>query len=211
MKKLLISLVCMFAVLPMLAQTYGSYDFASQKRVVWGLRAGINVGSINYDDVSSKVGFVGGLSSEIRLTADAGANAFGINTGLFFTQKGCRESDSSLKGRITLNCIDLPVYLSYKYHFSDAVNLQFFFGPYIDYGVYGKATVETKGSSKVSASVDIFDEEDFNRFMVGYGTGVELTYKKFAFGFTFQSDLTDACGSESGKWQNFMITIGTNF
>ena len=155
--------------------------------VTFGVRAGMNVANVggDEDDAKSKIGFFGGLGVDFNIV-----NSLSINSGLFFTQKGCKTDDIDMdiegypmdaNARFTMNFIELPVYLSYRLPLNLESSLQVFFGPYFDYGVYGKATADVKfkgelHGEKVSQSMNLFDDDyDFKRFHVGLGLGAAYT------------------------------------
>ena len=92
-------------------------------------------------------------------------------------------------------------------------------GPYVGFGLGGKATVESGGAevgTKLFKKIDGADEALMNRCAVGlqYGVGFELGYKYLLnltgqYGFTnmFKKSLTQ----ENNKNLAFMITVGYRF
>lgn len=202
------------------AQAVAWDNGAPEKAVTLGVRAGMNISTIGGDETSdtkTKFGFRGGVSADFNIV-----RSFSINSGLFFTQKGCKgdvemEEDGigSLvaDARMTMNFIELPIYLSYHLNFDDLNSTQIFFGPYFDFGVYGKMTADAKyQGQKASASVDLYDDPyDFKRFHVGLGLGASHTYGKFFFGLSYQWGLTNVVAGVGNHWNNFNISVGYNF
>lgn len=175
-----------------------------------------NVGG-DEDDAKSKIGFFGGLGVDFNIV-----NSLSINSGLFFTQKGCKSDDMDMdvegyeveaNARFTMNFIELPVYLSYRLPLNLKSSVQVFFGPYFDYGVYGKATGDLKfRGEKISQSMDLFDDDyDFKRFHVGLGLGAAYTWSRLSVGLSYQWGLTEVAADAGSYWNNFNISVGYNF
>lgn len=216
MKKIFAAILCLVMALGASAQVSLWDGSAPSQRLSFGARAGMNISEINVDGTDTKFGFFGGLGVDINIV-----NSFSINSGLFFTQKGAKESgaldwdDSPIhaKLRMTVNFIEIPVYASYRIRFNKAHMSQIFFGPYFDFGVYGKATAEVKsGGEKESDSVGLFnDENGFRRFQCGLGIGVAHTWNRFSVGLSFQGGLTDVSDGFDAEWNNFNVSVGYNF
>lgn len=200
-----------------LRQVYGIA--VSRLSRTFGVRAGMNVANVggDEDDAKSKIGFFGGLGVDFNIV-----NSLSINSGLFFTQKGCKSDDMDMdvegyeveaNARFTMNFIELPVYLSYRLPLNLKSSVQVFFGPYFDYGVYGKATGDLKfRGEKISQSMDLFDDDyDFKRFHVGLGLGAAYTWSRLSVGLSYQWGLTEVAADAGSYWNNFNISVGYNF
>lgn len=125
MKKFLLAAVAAVMSVGASAQAVGWDNGAPEKTVTLGVRAGMNIATMGGEDTSdtkTKFGFRGGVSADFNIV-----RSFSINSGLFFTQKGCKtdalevEDNVSAECRMTMNFIELPVYLSYHLNF-DALN-----------------------------------------------------------------------------------------
>lgn len=223
MKKIIAGVVGLVMAMGAQAQT-GLWDSGKPAQpVTFGVRAGMNVATVggDEDDAKSKIGFFGGLGVDFNIV-----NSLSINSGLFFTQKGCKTDDIDMdiegypmdaNARFTMNFIELPVYLSYRLPLNLESSLQVFFGPYFDYGVYGKATADVKfkgelHGEKVSQSMDLFDDDyDFKRFHVGLGLGAAYTWSRFSVGLSYQWGMTEVVADAESYWNNFNISVGYNF
>lgn len=179
--------------------------------LTYGVRAGLNVsdGAGGGFDVKSKVGFFGGVAVDVNVL-----NSLSINSGLFFTQKGCKGEaelygESVGEARITMNYLEVPVYVSYRLQLSPNEKLQAFFGPYVDYGVYGKATV---GVDDGDLSLDLYDNDsDINRLQFGLGLGAAYSWSNVSIGLSYQWGLTEIQKRSDVCWNNFNISFGYNF
>lgn len=223
MKKMIAGVAGLVMAMGVQAQT-GLWDSGKPAQpVTFGVRAGMNVATVggDEDDAKSKIGFFGGLGVDFNIV-----NSLSINSGLFFTQKGCKTDDTDMdiegypidaNARFTMNFIELPVYLSYRLPLNLESSLQVFFGPYFDYGVYGKATADVKfkgelHGEKVSQSMDLFDDDyDFKRFHVGLGLGAAYTWSRFSVGLSYQWGMTEVVADAESYWNNFNISVGYNF
>lgn len=223
MKKMIAGVAGLVMAMGVQAQT-GLWDSGKPAQpVTFGVRAGMNVATVggDEDDAKSKIGFFGGLGVDFNIV-----NSLSINSGLFFTQKGCKTDDIDMdiegypmdaNARFTMNFIELPVYLSYRLPLNLESSLQIFFGPYFDYGVYGKATADVKfkgelHGEKVSQSMNLFDDDyDFKRFHVGLGLGAAYTWSRFSVGLSYQWGMTEVVADAESYWNNFNISVGYNF
>lgn len=205
------------------AQSVMLWDAAPEESpVTVGVRGGLDISSgrgMDFDDTGSKFGGMGGVSVDFNFV-----RSFGINSGLFFVQKGVTtdgdffnlgtgQMAEKIDSRITANFIQLPIYASYKLNLTDADRFQLFFGPYIEYGVYGKATTKFKymDGKDYKATVNIYDDSQYKRFQMGLGLGISMTHQQWVLGVQYQWNLTDIASGYPDHWNNFNISIGYNF
>lgn len=186
-------------------------DTKPAELLTYGVRAGLNVsdGVGGGFDVKSKAGFFGGVAVDVNVF-----NSLSINSGLFFTQKGCK-GEAELYGesvgdaRVTMNYLEVPVYVSYRLQLSPNEKLQAFFGPYVDYGIYGKATV---GVDDGDLSLDLYDNDsDINHLQFGLGLGAAYSWSNVSIGLSYQWGLTEIQKRSDVCWNNFNISFGYNF
>lgn len=184
MKKIFLAAFAAICALSASAQTFWSSESPEQK-VTWGIRAGLNVANLRVKDGDSKsrTSFLAGVSADFNLV-----ESFSINSGLFYTDKGCKDFSASF--------IELPIYASYRLNFAEASQLQVNFGPYIDYGVAGDA---------------FKDDNDGKRFQMGLGLGAGYTIKKFYIGLQYQWGLTEIYKDSKAHYDNFNVSVGYNF
>lgn len=190
--------------------------------VTVGVRGGLDISSgrgMDFEDTGSKFGGMGGVSVDFNFI-----RSFGVNSGLYFVQKGVTTdgdffdmADDKLAekvdSRITANFLQLPVYASYRLNFTEVDRFQLFFGPYFEYGIYGKATTKIKNidGKDYRASVNIYDDSQFKRFQMGLGVGISMTHQQWTLGVQYQWNLTDIASGYPDHWNNFNISIGYNF
>ena len=217
MKKIILNLLFAVVALGATAQINVWDGGKPSRSVTFGARLGVDVGNLNVDGFDTKAGVFGGLAAEINIV-----NSFSVNSGLFFSQKGCRINESAydedfgdagVKARVTANFIELPVYASYRLHINPANMIQVYLGPYFDFGIYGKATAEVNvGGEKIKLSEGIFNGDNgFRRFQVGLAIGAAYTWRQFSLGICFQGGLTDVAKDVDAEWNTFNISLGYNF
>lgn len=185
MKKLfgfiLFALFAMAAVAQ--SKDQGSGD-QQRPAMIWGVKGGLNLSKIvvkddldNYSE-SYKLnpGFHVGVTAEMPLT-----ETFAFETGLLLSTKGFKMKESeafdgtSYEYHATANLYYLDLPLTARKYFTIG-GTRFFgtFGPYIGYGLSGKAKMETTKNGETES-----DEED-----VKWGSGDNDTIKRLDFGLT---------------------------
>ncbi len=234
MKKFITLAVCAVFALSASAQRASSSStsfFSTEKseKVQWGVQAGLNVPTLKYsedgDDIKSRAAFHVGVTLDLPVV-----ESFHIVTGLNLSSKGfkVKETESydgedivyTMKGKPLY--LELPVLASYRYHISDAAQIEVNFGPYFAFGLGGKVTEKLSydGESE-DEDYNYFgnedDDEDYfvdKRFDCGLQLGAGVTFAKcFNVGFAYQFGLTNLVDSDdfSVKQRNFMLSVGYRF
>lgn len=219
MKKLFLVCACALSALTMSAQraTSSSSSFFSTEKaeggVQFGIRAGVNFANISYKESDVSYDFDSRTSFHVGVIADIPLmQSLYVQTGLYLQNKGFKSSGEDWKETYKPMYLEIPVLASYRYDFSDALQLQFNVGPYFAYGIGGKVKIEDDGEKY---DWDFFDDEDgFKRFDCGLQVGGGLTFAKhyylgvtYEFGFCNIEDDDDF----NTKNNNLMISLGYNF
>lgn len=136
----------------------------AQKKVEFGLRAGLNMQNINGKDITGDKldlnlvpRFHAGIVAGILVAPD-----FYFQPGLFFTTKGAKSENEFLgidmSVKYNLSYVEVPMSFVYKPVLG---NGRFFIGlgPYVGYGVSGKAQFEV---GSISTEEDIVFGKDFS-------------------------------------------------
>jgi hypothetical protein len=175
-----------------LAGTMPALRAQDENRTTFGIRAGVNFQNYNgKDEKGDKLkndlitGFHAGVNVEFPVAPD-----FVLQPGLLFTVKGTKTTEAVGTGKIHVNYLELPVNFIYKPGFGNG-RLLLGLGPYIAYGIGGKAKLTGSGSdieqdvkfeNKLSAS-QVADNEFYVRpfdaganLLAGYelGSGISL-------------------------------------
>lgn len=182
-----------------------------------GIKGGVNMSNFygdELDDRNVKIGFHVGVAADYEFMYN-----HAIQTGLFFTTKGAKYQGEfgSVTGEVSLNpmYLQLPVHYAYKIDVSPGTRVVLHAGPYVAYGIGGKANVtisSSEGSSETDG-VDIFGEDGFDRFDAGLGLGVGAEFGRFLVDLGWDMGLVNISGySEANvKNQNAYLSVGYKF
>lgn len=211
MKKILLVLVCAICTLTASAQyasdASGSF-FSTEKSdqpVTFGIRGGVNFAKISQSSdgysLSTKnyTGFNVGVSVDIPMM-----QSLYLQSGLYYTVKGAKIEEMDCNP----SYLEIPVLASYRYNFTDAVQLQINVGPYFAYGIGGKwkdAEDDTEG--------DFFDDST-KKFDAGLAFGGGITFSHIYVGLNYDLGLMNIMkdsGDASAKNRSLSINVGYNF
>ncbi len=172
---------------------------AQNKKVSIQLRGGLNVTNLtawddgDYINADPKAGFnIGGIAD-----INVGRGAY-LQTGLVLASKGAKVDDFDIDNgyvRAKMNAVYLqvPFYFAYKFEFGRWDNkLGVSAGPYIAYGVAGKTSYSSWGTSK-KYNYDTFQSNGlWNKFDAGLGFEAYFELKKLAFIMGSELGITNA-------------------
>ncbi len=149
MKAKLLSLILIFTLTGSVAFAQGPVD----SKTSFAILGGVNLQNLNGKDMDGNklendmlIGFHAGLNVQVPIAPE-----FYFQPGLMFSTKGAENIESELSGTYKLSYIELPLNFVYK----ALVGKGYFylgFGPYLAYGIGGKATYE---GGAVSVDTDI--------------------------------------------------------
>ena len=156
----------------------GATCIAQTQKVKLGVKAGLNIASLTFDeselDSSSKTGFTAGIMVEIPM-----AKNFSLQPEVLFSQQGTKSSfsdpdvaNSNFKSTIELNYLNIPVML--KYYVIKGLSIQV--GPQI--GILLKANNKYQDNF-----LGYENHESFN--LKDYSTGID-TSVNFGLGYQFK-------------------------
>lgn len=156
MKTKLISLILIFALS---ASVAFAQESAGSKTSI-AILGGVNFQNLNGKDMSGDklendllTGFHFGLNAQIPVAPE-----FYFQPGLMFSTKGTKTGDGDFSGTYKLSYLELPLNFVYKALVGNGYFL-LGFGPYLAYGVGGKATYQA-GSVSVERDVEFKNELD---------------------------------------------------
>lgn len=227
MKKFYLIILCSCLAISASAQraSSSSSSFFSVERsdnpITFGVTAGLNIANMSFKQSGlsispdSRTGFNVGLTVDIPLL-----ESIYVKSGLLYTAKGCKFEDDGYDVEYTPAYLEIPILASYRYDFSDVTQLEFNVGPYLAYGIGGKAKYKDD-------EYDDEDEEDFfgddsqtKRFDAGLQIGAGITVgTHYYLGVSYQWGLSNVLsnnhdGHEDGlkiRNNNFMINLGYKF
>jgi hypothetical protein len=161
-----------------------------------GVKAGVNsasVGEVQINEyavgLDDKLGFHAGVM--LQYTA---SNNWGVETGLYYSLQGGKdkelERDEQYEVTATAHYLQLPVQAIYKFKLATDLQLYPAVGVYFAYGMGGKlkgsgeAMEDRSGPFNLTYDGDFFND-DRNKFDLGMALGLNLQYKRYLFGVSY--------------------------
>ena len=131
-------------------------------------------------------------------------------TGLDLSYKGFKGTNYN--SSVTMNPIylQIPIKAGSKLSISEKAKLVFEAGPYVAFGIAGKATAKVKG---ISAGVDLFgDEGSLKRFDLGLEAGIGLEFNKLKFSAGYDYGFVNVYNDDEKIYnRNLFIAVGYRF
>ena len=212
---------------PMLSQPYQSISnpqIKKYKRFNWGLLGGLNFpkwhvksGEENMNDyMPAKLGYYAGLFSKIafnnflslQLELSFVSNRFDAFGHVGINNNGT-QYNSYAEGVLTMNYIQIPIFLKGTYLNSSKIKPNIFLGPSINIKLSAKAKgtwYDTKGNS---GSLNEDMSGDFNTVYVGLTGGLGCVFYFFFIEARYDFGLTDIGGT--AKLNSAKVAIGFHF
>lgn len=207
---------------------------AQDKKVSWGVRAGMNLSNIgdkytgeiepgtsksDYEsDFKTRVGFNVGVVMDWNISRH-----FAIQPGLYFTTRG-GKLDQDYEGykyneKWRASYLQLPVLASYRFNLSDNVKWHINAGPYIACGLGGKVKWEEtydgeteKGDYKIFKTIDEDSDENgggIRRFDAGLSFGTGISINKVYIGVSYDMGLANILNDK--QWGKYYKAKNRNF
>lgn len=185
----------------------------AQPDLKWNVNAGIGMSNWYGDDsdgIDAKFAYKVGIGLEVPF---ANTNVWSFQTGLNFISKGAKGAglnDDWDVVDVTINqlYLELPLMVGARVHTASNFDLLFKGGPYLAYGIGGKAKADG-----VSGKVDTFGSDglDLKRFDAGLGLGVAFEFDKIVIGVETGTSFTKLVSGASAYNLSALATIGYRF
>lgn len=140
-------LISIFLLL-MLPLTFALGQSPDKGKTSFAILGGVNFQNLIGKDNSGNtlendmiVGYHAGVNIQMPITTQ-----FFFQPGLLFTVKGADNTYGSLTGKYRISYLELPLNLVYKASLGKG-SLMFGFGPYVAYGIGGKASIVSGGTT----------------------------------------------------------------
>lgn len=177
----------------------------------FGLRIGPSFSFVSSDDSNLnggnwKTGLNVGMVAGIPLSY---SQPLYLEPGIFYTEKGGKKNlESGKKMTYSLNYIEIPVVLKYKYNVTPSFSIQPELGGYFAVGVSGK----TKNFQEREA-VDSFSDTMFKRTDGGLRIGCSAAYDLFYCELVYDLGLANICHDtfDTSHNGNLQLNVGVNF
>jgi hypothetical protein len=176
----------------------------------YGLRLGLNIGSVRSDDHflsdgSAKSGLNMGVAVGFQV---APLLPVYMETGLLYTEKGGKGKADGHSFSYSLNYLELPFVLKYMHPLGHLLSLQPFTGVYVAAGVGGKMKDFNQRQAYSS-----FDDEGFKRFDAGLRIGCGLQFANLYTEMGYDLGLANISHDyfDTSRTGCFFATMGVNF
>ncbi|MCD8031553.1 MAG: PorT family protein [Bacteroides sp.] len=177
---------------------------AQEKPVTWGIKAGTNLSTFGGDmkHTKSVLRYQVGITADVALT-----NNLFLLTGLDLQTKGAKCSPKSASDiKYNPMYLQLPVHIGYKFDVASHTRLVVHAGPYLAYGIGGKARSEGNKQS-------VFGNNQLKRVDYGLmgGAGIEIGNIAIHAGYEFGlANISNAKGTKIRN-RNPYFTVGYKF
>lgn len=193
----------------------GMVSFVGAQTPSLSVKGGLNMSNFYGDDLSDKsmrAGFHAGIGADFDFAPN-----MAIQSGLFFTSKGAKYTADVLDTELNVNAnfIQLPLHFAYKIDVMPGTRVVLHAGPYLAYGVGGKAKVNIAGEDRLEN--DTFDSDfGLKKFDSGLGLGVGAEFGVLLVDIGWDMGLVNLSRAEGRygekiKTQNAYITLGFKF
>ncbi len=177
---------------------------AQEKTVAFGVKAGVNLTTLggNLDGARNTFKYQAGITVDILLV-----DHIYILTGLDFQTKGAKFKLASVaEMKYSPMYLQLPATLGYKFDLGSDVRLVVNAGPYLSYGIGGKA----KGDGE---SLKLFSDNIFKRLDYGVIGGGGIEFGRFAVSGGYDLGFRNISHAKGAKARNrnAYLTVGVKF
>ena len=176
------------------------FALAGFSQVKWDAKVGMNFSNVTkYDDAKALPGFQLGVGMDYGFS-----ESWSLQSGLLISSKGYKIEDVKVRPIY----LDIPILAAYKFNISDNTKFVINAGPYLAFGLGGKAK-DDNFDLKLFKS----DEGDWKRFDLGiqYGIGLELS-DRYLINLTGQNGfISPVDGGDDPKNMTFTIGVGYRF
>lgn len=196
----------------------GFNAFAQDYPVTFGVKAGVNlinmVGDIT--DTDTKVAVQGGVTFDYAVNP-----AFSLISGVELTTKGSKYHGSpivvDLDGNfsdvfvnLNLMYLQVPLYAAYKREIASCTKFVFQAGPYVAYGIGGKATIKDGIETQ---KINSFSTGVIKDFDFGFGLGAGVEFGKIVAKLGYEFGVINVLDADIGKLKNrnANFTLGYQF
>ena len=183
----------------------GMFALAGFSQVKWDAKFGMNFSNMTkFENTKALPGFQLGVGMDYGFSEN-----WSLQSGLMISSKGWKVKEGDIKNTYRPIYLDIPILAAYKFNISDNTKFVINAGPYLAFGLGGKAKYEGGEDDKM------FDKEgwDMSRFDLGiqYGIGLEIS-EHYLINLTGQNGFICPWDVEDGdKPKNMTFSIGVGY
>lgn len=182
----------------------GMFALAGFSQVKWDARVGMNFSNMTKDSEAKALpGFNLGVGMDYGFSEN-----WSLQSGLMISSKGWKYKEEGKKMTFRPIYLDIPILAAYKFNISDNTKFVINAGPYLAFGLGGKAKY-----GDVDYKLFKSDEGDWKRFDLGiqYGIGLELS-EHYLINLTGQNGFICPWDVDEGdKPKNMTFSIGVGY
>ena len=183
----------------------GMFALAGFSQVKWDARVGMNFSNMTKDSEAKALpGFNLGVGMDYGFSEN-----WSLQSGLMISSKGWKYKEEGEKMTFRPIYLDIPILAAYKFNISDNTKFVINAGPYLAFGLGGKAKY-----GDVDYKLFKSDEGDWKRFDLGiqYGIGLELS-DHYLINLTGWNGFICPWDTEEGedKCKNMTFSIGVGY
>lgn len=186
-------------------------SYCHVKAQSFNVKAGLNYSTIiskdkdgNYSgEYTMKPGFHGGITIDIPLI-----EFITLESGLILSTKGFKSEVENQSIKVNRNLtsyyMDIPILIKGLHSVKDELEIFGVFGPYLSYGIHGKAWGFTKiGDNQTDLKEDVKwgndpNEDDLKRMDLGLTFGGGVNIKKIILMISYDLGLSNIASDQSG-------------
>ena len=162
-------------------------------------------------DHAFSTGFHAGIGVDVNII-----RSFSVTTGVYYFQKGWKDSYSDYRGyydtKDNAAYVQLPLLASYRVALSDAVRFQIDLGPYFAFGISGKTKTDYNFGEPIHKEYDSFDEyEGMKKFDCGIHLGASVNYSHLLAGVFYERGLKNISRIQGEKFQNGTVGVSLGY
>ena len=182
-------------------------------QVKMGLAGGLNISGYNFEDSNTEALWESRVGYHVGLIADFGvANAFAIQPGIFFTQKGGRTGEGDNEVDQSVSYMELPLILRLRF----GIGRNNFFiagGGYLGYALNGRQSSDNPDLERANIRFGQDSDDDLKATDYGLqaGAGLELL-GRLIFTAQYQAGLNNLSPDDDNERkftnQNIVLTLG---
>lgn len=189
----------------------GMFALAGFSQVKWDARVGMNFSNMTKAEGTKALpGFNLGVGMDYGFSEN-----WSLQSGLIISSKGYKQKEDGEKFTCRPIYLDIPILAAYKFNISDNTKFVINAGPYLAFGLGGKAKDHSDGGEDYK----IFKGDNgWKRFDLGiqYGVGLEIGEHYLVNltgqnGFITPYDFGDGYNGDKPKNMTFSIGVGYRF
>ncbi|MEX0661463.1 MAG: porin family protein [Balneolaceae bacterium] len=178
----------------------------AQSPVNLGIKGGVNLANLSDSDADVRTGLIGGLAIDFGLPL----MPLGIETGIYYSQKGLSNEANGATGTLKLDYLEVPLLAKFSLGPPGPISPSFVIGPYAGYLLNSEYEGENEFGGGTINFEDDTETVDFG-LLAGVGVDFNLGLTKVNVQARYGYGLVDAFDDEDSKNRVLSITAGIMF